>query len=65
MREVDFDITVQRYPDLDSGWLVSVDSDVDSACKYRDGKLVVSYIKDMYRNEGIDIAKEELGLNVD
>lgn len=54
LRDVSFDITVQRYPDLDTGWLVSVDTDVDSACRYADGKLVVSYIQDQFRTEGLD-----------
>lgn len=64
LRDVTFDITVQRYPDLDSGWLVSVDTDVDDACQYRDGKLVVSYIRDMYRDVGRDFVlanKDSLG----
>lgn len=51
-REVYFDVTVQRYSDLDSGWLVSIDTDVDDACKYKDGKLVASYIKESYANIG-------------
>ena len=54
-RDVQLDITVQKYPDLDTGWLVSVDTDVDSACRYADGKLVVSYINDMYLDEGLDM----------
>lgn len=54
LRDVTIDLTVQRYPDLDTGWLVSIDTDVDSACRYADGKLVVSYINEMYRKEGID-----------
>lgn len=54
-REVEFDLTVQRYPDLDTGWLVSVDTDVDSACRYADGRLVVSYINEMYIDEGRDL----------
>lgn len=58
LRDVNFDITIQRYPDLNSGWLVSIDSDVNDACQYRDGKLVVSYIKDLYRNEGRDLMRE-------
>lgn len=53
-REVSFDLTVQRYPDLDTGWLVSVDTDIDNACRYADGKLVVSYIKEKYYDEGRD-----------
>lgn len=54
LRDVTFDLTVQRYPDLNTGWLVSVDTDVDSACRYADGKLVVSYIHELYRDEGAD-----------
>ena len=54
-RDVQLDITVQKYPDLDTGWLVSVDTDVDSACRYADGKIVVSYINDMYLDEGLDM----------
>lgn len=57
-RDVQFDLTVQRYPDLETGWLVSIDTDVDLACRYADGKLVVSYIKDMYIKEGLDILEE-------
>lgn len=55
LRDVSFNVTVQKYPDLDSGWLVSIDTDVDSACQYKDGKLVVSYIKEIYRDEGLDM----------
>lgn len=57
-RDVQFDLTVQRYPDLETGWLVSIDTDVDLACRYADGKLVVSYIKDMYIKEGLEILEE-------
>lgn len=52
-RDVTFDITLQKYPDLDTGWLVSVDTDVDSACRYADGKLVVNYINEEFSKEGI------------
>lgn len=52
-RDVSFDLTVQKYPDLDTGWLVSIDTDVDSACRYADGKLVVSYINERYLSEGL------------
>ena len=47
------DVTLQKYPDLDTGWLVSVDTDVDSACRYADGKLVVNYINEEFSKEGI------------
>lgn len=60
LRETTFDVTVQRYPDLDSGWLVSVDTDVNDACSYKDGKLVVSYIKELYSNDGKDLVLEDL-----
>lgn len=53
-RDVSFDITLQRYPDLDTGWLVSIDTDIDSACRYADGKLVVNYINEEYAEEGND-----------
>lgn len=59
MRETTFDLTVQRYPDLNTGWLVSIDTDIDSACRYADGNLVVSYINEMYRDEGLDLLEEE------
>lgn len=66
-RTVQFDLTVQRYPDLDTGWLISIDTDIDNACRYADGKLVVSYIKEMFVDEGIDMLREqkeeEEGLN--
>lgn len=52
-RDVTFDLTLQKYPDLDTGWLVSVDTDVDSACRYADGKLVVNYINEEFSKEGI------------
>lgn len=53
-REVTFDLTLQKYSDLDTGWLISVDTDVDSACRYLDGKLVVNYINEQYLEEGKD-----------
>lgn len=51
-REVSFDLTLEKFIDLDTGWLVSIDSDVDNACKYNDGVPVVRYIKEMYQKEG-------------
>lgn len=58
LRKVTFDVTVQRYPDLDSGFLVSIDTDVDNACQYREGKLVVSYIKEQYNDVGRERIQE-------
>lgn len=53
LRTAIFDITLERYSDVNSGWLVSIDSDVDDACVYRDGTLVVSYMKSMYEKEAV------------
>ena len=50
MREVEINITVQKYPDLDSGWLVSVDKELDALCRYQDGKLAVNYIRNEFRD---------------
>lgn len=61
LREVNFDITCQRYTDVDSGWLVSIDSDVDNACIYKDGNLVVTYIKTAYQDEAYDLFMNEDG----
>ena len=49
-REISFDITLERYPDIDSGWLVSIDKDIDDAAKYSNGKLVTNYIVEQFRN---------------
>ena len=53
-RDVTFDITVEKYPDLDTGWLVSIDNDVDTACRYANGNLVLTYIKNQYQYENRD-----------
>lgn len=58
-REVSLDITVQKYPDLDSGWLVSVDTDLNNAFQYKDGKLVVSYIREQHRDNVRNNIKEK------
>lgn len=58
-REVSFNITVERYPDLDTGWLVSIDKDINDACSYTDGTLMVSYINQMFANEGIEYINEQ------
>lgn len=50
MREVSFDITVQRYPAQDTGWLVSIDKDLDNLLKDSDGVDPASYIIDQYKD---------------
>lgn len=54
-RVVIFDVAVERYPDLDSGWLVSIDSELDTILQYTDGTLVVDQINDQFRNHIIDM----------
>ena len=65
-RTVTFDLTLEKYADLDSGWLVSVDRDINDACRYADGNIVVNYINEMFRDEGMDMldALEEYGYNL-
>lgn len=58
-RDVTVNLTVERYPDLDTGWLVSVDSDINAACNYTDGTLMVSYINKMYASEGIQYIQDK------
>lgn len=58
-RDVTFDITLERYADLDTGWLVSIDTDVDAACRYADGTLVVQYIKECFDSEAYDYFNKE------
>lgn len=54
LKDISFDITVQKYPDLDSGWLVSIDKDLDTALKYTDGTLVVQHIMNEYQKYKLD-----------
>lgn len=53
-RTVSMDITLERYPDIDSGWLVSIDKDIDDAAKYNNGTLVTNYITEQFRQWSIE-----------
>lgn len=53
-RTVSMDITLERYPDIDSGWLVSIDKDIDDAVKYNNGTLVTNYITEQFRQWSIE-----------
>ena len=48
-RDLTFDLTLQKYADLDSGWLVSIDRDLDTILKYSDGTLVANQIQNEYQ----------------
>lgn len=57
-KNVTVNITVEKYAKLDTGWLVTIDSDVDAYCYYEDGNIVAKYILQKYRNEGKFYVKE-------
>lgn len=48
-KEVTFTVTVQRYPDINSGWLVSVDTDLDTILKNKEGLSSNTFIMNQYR----------------
>lgn len=52
-------IVVEKYKDLDTGWLVSDDSELDSICKYKEGNLTVSYIQSQFNDYGKEKIKQE------
>ena len=54
-RTVRIDIKVEKFPDLDTGWLVSSDVDIDAACRYSEGMVIYNYIKQLYSSEGKDV----------
>jgi len=60
-RNVTINLTVEKYPDLDTGWLVSIDKDLNDICSYTDGTLMVNYINRMYMQEGADYVEEMRG----
>ena len=56
-RDVTVNITVEKYPDLDTGWLVAIDDDINSICNYSDGNLIVNYIRRMFSEEGREMVQ--------
>lgn len=58
-REVTVDVTLERYPDLNTGWLVSIDTDINNLCSYADGNIMVNYIQEQYYSEGINYIYEK------
>ena len=53
------DITLQKYPDLNTGWLVNIDKDLDNNFKYSDGNGVYNYVMDNYRDWYTDKIAED------
>lgn len=53
------DITLQKYPDLNTGWLVCIDTDLDNDFKYSDGNGVYDYVMANYQDWYIDKVEQE------
>lgn len=47
--DVSFTVTVEKYPDLNSGWLISIDKELDDILSYSDGTTVTENIMTEYR----------------
>ena len=58
LKDVQFTLTLQKYPFINSGWLVSIDTDITRACTYKEGNLISKYIQKEYRDWGRDKIKE-------
>jgi len=59
MRTFTINLTLEKYPDLKTGWLVSIDTDINSACNYSDGTLMINYINKMYSSEGVQYIQQQ------
>lgn len=59
-KDVTINLTVERFPDLNTGWLVSMDSDLNDLCNYKDGNIVASFIKSSFQDEGIDMVRDQM-----
>lgn len=57
---VTVNLTVEKDPTLDTGWLVTIDKDIDNYCYYVDGTVINKYIMNQFRNEGREQIREEL-----
>lgn len=50
MRQVSFDVTVERFPAQDTGWVVTIDKDLDDLCSNRDGVFLPGFILENYKD---------------
>lgn len=57
-KNVTVNITVEKYARLGTGWLVTIDKDVDDYCYYTDGNVVSKYILRSYQEEGREYIKQ-------
>lgn len=58
-RTVLMDFTVEKFPDLNSGWLVSSDIELDNAAKYKDGKAFARYLREQYTQWYLEQVQKE------
>lgn len=49
MKNVSFTVTAEKFADINSAWLVSIDSDLDNLLKYQDGTSIDTYILEQYQ----------------
>ncbi len=59
LTEQTVDVTLEKYPDLNTGWLVSIDAPLDNDFKYSEGNPVFQYIQDNYYSWLTDTATQE------
>lgn len=49
LEDVTFGLTVERYSDLNTGWLVSIDQELDDKIRYSQGLSTYDFIMEEYR----------------
>lgn len=52
-------LTLEKDATLDTGWIVTIDKDIDNYCYYTDGVSVNKYIMNQYRDIGRESIREE------
>lgn len=57
-RTVTVNLTLEKDPTLGTGWLVTIDKDIDNYCYYTDGTYINKFIISQYRDEGRDAIRE-------
>ena len=57
-RNVTVNVTVEKYAGLRTGWLITVDKDIDNYCYYTDGNLVSRYIINSFNQDGREYIRE-------
>lgn len=49
-KDVQFTVTLQKFADVNSGWVVTEDKGLDAMAKNTQGRSVIEYIKEKYRD---------------